>query len=274
MRQTTLINGINGVGAGQTASVLLPTDRRYHTITLQYSNSGSATPAQAAIQADITEIRLVANGRPIRRFSSTDVFIVNAYRGNAFIAGVVPIFFSEPHRRTPDGEEAFALKAQNLASLALEVDIAGTAVSPALSGVISYDYFSDPDARSFVVWEKYTVPNPSAGDFDWTTLVRQGEYSAIHLFSGSITRVRSQVDSILVADRTPAQVAALSAPYGLTPQTNHFPLDFALTEQATDTLKMYRVVGQTQVPVQSFDNTITTSAGGAFNALAERVVIL
>jgi hypothetical protein len=271
-RLTTNLNGFTGVAAGSTAIVPLPNDRRIHGIRIYYSNTaGGATPTKAQLEADVLEIRVIANGKPIRRVRASELNTINAYRGIAYIAGAIQIDFAEQERRTPDGEELVSLVTQGIGALTLEIDIAGTAAAPGLSATVEYDFYNDKN-RAFVLWERVTIPNPTAGDFDWNTLPKRGAYSRLHLLSANVTRVQTFVDGTTIFDRTVAQNAAVLARYSLTPQAAHYPVDFGYTRQITDVLDMVRSVNGQPVNVLDFNNKITTSAGGSFQAIVERLV--
>ena len=70
MRLTNPITGINGVAAGTGASAALQNNRRIHGFLLTFNNAASraaGTPAtQAQIENDLGEVRILANGKPLR----------------------------------------------------------------------------------------------------------------------------------------------------------------------------------------------------------------
>ena len=99
-----LLPAFNNVAAGGTATTRCPRNRRYHGLLLQYKTNA----AQATIEADLTEIRIKVNGKTVRQFSTAQLNIINALNGIAFTLGMVPIWFSEPRRRTPVGADYLA----------------------------------------------------------------------------------------------------------------------------------------------------------------------
>lgn len=90
----------NAVAAGQTATLNLPATRIYHGVRLVYTTVTAGGATQANMEAELTEIRIKVNGKVQRRLSAAHIFALNAYRGKAFETGLLPIFFSEPWRRT------------------------------------------------------------------------------------------------------------------------------------------------------------------------------
>ena len=276
MRLTNPISGINGVAAAATASVPLQNNRRIHGILLTYSNTASRAASrnatQAEIEADLGECRIMSNGKPLRRFLISENNIINALNGVAFVTGQVLHLFSNPKRRTPDGEEWGALNAFGLPNLTLEVDIAGAAAGPQLSASMEYDFISDRNP-GFILWERRSIVNPSVGDYDLNDLTRSGAYSRIHLLTGNISRVRAQIDDADMHDRTPAQISTLLAKHGMTVQTGTTPVVFYYTQQITDSLDMTRLVAGKSQPVNSFNLKITHTTGVAtYPLISERLV--
>ena len=123
MRRHEPARSFNAVGAGQTATLNLPPDGIYHKLMLHYAEGGTAADA-ATVTAAIDEARLIVNGKVQRRFTGEDLLAINAYHGKAYTDGYLPIFFSEPWRRTVQGEDALAWGMGDVETFQLEVDIA------------------------------------------------------------------------------------------------------------------------------------------------------
>ncbi len=120
-----------GVAAGQTALIKLPIGRRFHHLFLIYSG---VTIAQ------MTEIRVMANGKVFQRFTGTERDKMNQFLGIAAASGVLQIPFDRIGLKQREQEELTAVNtkvpdAQGYAinSLTLEIDIDGAASAPALS---------------------------------------------------------------------------------------------------------------------------------------------
>jgi hypothetical protein len=277
MRLTNPVTGINGVYPDSTASAAIQNNRRIHGFLATYSNAASraaARPAtQAEIEADLGEFRLMANGKPLRRALVSELHKINALNGLAFRAGQVLVQFSDPKRRTPDGEEWGAFSAFGIPGITVEFDIKSTAVGPALSLDCEYDFVPDKN-RGFIVWEKRTIVSPTAGDdYDLNDLIRAGAYSRIHLFTDKISRVRAQIDDADMHDRTPEKIAAFLAKHGLTVQAGTTPVVFDYTQQISDALDMTRLINGVATPVNSFNVKITHTAGVAtYPVISERLV--
>jgi len=70
MKLTRTMPSFEGVAANSTATCRLPLGLTYNQIMLAYGGT-SFTPA------DMTEIRLVANGKPVQRWAGADLDSVN-----------------------------------------------------------------------------------------------------------------------------------------------------------------------------------------------------
>lgn len=277
-RFTNPVSGVNGVVAGATATVAVQNNRRIHGFLISYSNTASRTAVrnatQAEIEADIGEIRFLANGKPLRRSSAAELNIINNLNGVAPRAGQLLMQFSTSKTRTPDGEEWGAFTAFGIPGITLEIDIAAAAAGPQLSIDCEYDFYPDRN-KGFILWEKRSIVNPTAGDYDLNDLTKNGAYSRIHLMTDKISRVRAQIDDSDVHDRTPDKIAAWLAKHGMTVQAGTTPVVFDYTQQRSDALDMTRKAsdGKTDVPVNSFNLKITHTAGVAsYYLISERLI--
>lgn len=270
MRLTTKINGINGVGPGQTATVLFPVDRRYHEILLKFSYDAVAAPTFAQMHAAIDIVRLKLNSNTIREFTIAELEQVLKTKGQPLVAGYIPIFFSEPWRVTRFEEEIFALVTQGSSTFTLEVVLKSSVVAPQLSGDITYDYLRSN--RFFMKWERATVPVSSAGDFDWNTISKVGALSTLHLLSADVTKVQVTVDNVEVANRDKATNKQLLAGHGFVQDDAvSYPLMFDYTGYNDDALTLTKEVGGATLPRDEFNVKITKSSSGSFPAIIERI---
>lgn len=141
----------NSAVAGQTTTFRLPIGRRYHVLYLL----GVGTAFDVS---DLTEIRVLANGKVIQRFSGTHRDKMNQFDGRAAatISGTVfnlPIPFDRYGILTRAGEEETALKTGStdpktgkvINSLSLEIDIAS---GPTVTSLDLYATTSENDAAN------------------------------------------------------------------------------------------------------------------------------
>lgn len=269
MRRTVVLTSINGVAAGQTATLDLPTGgRRYFALYALYKTNA----AQATIEADITEIRIIINGKVQRRLSSADLNFLNTTNGLAFVAGMIPILFAEPRRRTMQGEEGLAWGTVGVGTFRVEFDIAGGAVAPTLSAFAEVDDVPAPLGPIVKVY-KETFNATGAQTLNITTLPKRDSYARIHARSALVTRMKAVVDGLDIFDVDRATAAALlTRRQGLAMVANNFSLIFDSSDQVTDALPMFKDIGGGRLAqVSEFRVDVTASGAGAIPLLIERV---
>lgn len=120
-----------GVAAGQTAVANLPVGRRYHSLKLAYSG---------ITLVQMNEIRVLANGEVIHRYSGTERDVMNKFDGMDAAAGILVIPFDRYRLKTRAGIELTSLntgsadeRGRQISTLSVEVDIDAAAAAPALS---------------------------------------------------------------------------------------------------------------------------------------------
>ena len=120
-----------GVSAGNTALIKLPIGRRFHSLFLTYAG---------VTLAQMTEIRIMANGKVFQRFTATERDSMNKFIGMAAAGGILEIPFDRKGLKNRDQEELTAVNTNvpdangfAIRSFTVEIDIAGTATAPALS---------------------------------------------------------------------------------------------------------------------------------------------
>lgn len=275
-RRTVPIANVTGVAAGQTATMDLPLGRRYHTILLNYSEGGVAAN-QATMDAAITGIRIIVNSRTQRQYTAAELRVLNAVNGApfAFQAGVLPIFFAEPWRRTPQGEDLLAWPAYpelGTNSLQIEVDIAVGRVGPALSAKAVIDQI-DPKQVPFgpIITTRRRVVTPgAAGVFTLLDMPKDlGNYRAIHCFetaANDISGIKATIDQLVAYDRTDAENTALLNIGGYVPQASLFHVVFDEDRRWADGLPMVKSDGKL---VSEFTLEFDMAVANPFTLIAE-----
>lgn len=281
MRLTTLLNSFSAVASGSKANTQIPTNRNYHAIFL---HTGAADATELNYQ--VREVTLFLGALPLIKLTIPQLYALLAYRGIPVGAGEIPLYFSRPEVRTPTGEELTSFNTFGLDNLTLKVDFRSDAeynalkgggaagFVPTLYGEAEFDY-NQTGNRSFVQTTDTLIPNSGAGDLDYDTLVREGAYKCVHIFSGLCTRARVFRDQLELLDRNIKAIDAINRRYGLVRQANHFPIDFGFTNQAMDLLEMTQSDGAGgRVPVKTFNLKLTTTGAGSMPAIIERVITL
>ena len=271
-RQTVPITNIQGVAAGQVATIDLPTNRRYHKIILFYEESGAAA-SQAAMEAAITDIKISLNSRVQREYSAAELFSMNASHGADYdpVAGVIPIYFSEPWLETPADQDslAWALAGNGINSFQIEVSIASGRVSPALTGYAVIDYAAGPNGQPIplqpiVTTRRRVIGVDAAGLRNIIDMPRNlGNYQALYCFEGAandIEKLRVTIDQYIAWERTDAVNDAMLKQSGLVPQAGIFLAKFNDDNRMADGLPMTKAAGGL-VSELSLDFTLANANG-------------
>ncbi len=120
-----------GVAAGNTALIKLPIGNRFHHLFLKYAG---------VTLAQMTEIRVIANGKVFQKFSATERDTMNQFHGLAAANGYLQIPFDRLGLRIRQDEEMTAINTnvpdanqRAIRSFTIEIDIHADASAPALS---------------------------------------------------------------------------------------------------------------------------------------------
>lgn len=197
----------NGVAAGGTAFLELPTDAnlKYDGLTL-YWGSGKTI---ANTISDIEEIRVMINGKPKRRMSALDLYIINKQHGIDPQGGVLPIVFAEKDRRTEQSKDALAWCMGDVQTFRVEVDIASGATGASLACIRHYERLATPAALGAIVQvSKRQIGVTSTGVRNVHDFEKGPAYLRAHLIettAGDISKVEVYAGEEKRFDMTRAQ---------------------------------------------------------------------
>jgi hypothetical protein len=264
MRKFVVESSFNAVAAGGTASIDLPVGKKYHQLRIAYGTTTGGGPTQANMEAHIDEMRVKVNGKVQRTMSAAELFAINAYHGIAVVNGILPIFFSEPWRRTALGEDLTGWGTNDVETFQVEIDIDAAALTPTLSMTV----ISEPSAEDMgpiVKWDRFTIPVGAVGVFNHTQFPKDDAYYAVHNFSANIDDVLVRVDGEDRFDAVLADANEYYAQNGFTGQASMFHVDFGPTARVSDILAMV----EDGKRVADFRVDYTMSAGTPFVAITE-----
>lgn len=267
MRSLIQLPSPNGVAAGQTATLEIPTGGVYHGIQLVYTTTTAGGANQTNMEAELTQFRLKVNGNVQRTFSMAELIDMNARRGIAFATGIVDIFFSEPWMRTPGGEDELAWGMADVTTFQLEIDIAAGAGAPTLTGLAVWENVTRT-MGPIVKWKRYSFTAAGAGIFTLTTLPKQDGYYSVNAMSALVTDVEVKVDQVTKFKASLAQATAYYARSGIAVPANMFPIIFNPTDRVTDVLSVMKAAN---TPINELRFDLTASGAGTFTLLTETV---
>lgn len=262
MRQYVVLPAFNGVAAGQTATIDLPVGAlAYHWIDLFFGCTNAGNGNQANLESYITEVRLKLNGKVQRRFSAKELDTINAFYGAQYgykadgTLAQASIFFSEPWRRTPQGEDALAWGMADVASFQIEVDLAAGVTGPTLTAKAEIERVNRV-LGPIIKWRKYTIQVAAAGIVTVNTLPKIDAYYELHAFltaAADLTDLTVTVDNQQVFKALRVDIDNLNTRYGFTPQANVTSVVFDRTKRVSDSLSMVAAQKGSQIlRVQNF----------------------
>lgn len=245
MRQFTYMTGIEGVGAGNTALLNLPTDRRYHAIHLFYTESGTAT----TVIGNILNVRFRVNGITMIDMYPIDLIAdvkldASKWGANAQPAtGEIPIYFSRPQTATVQGEEITAWEMRGQRTFTVEVDFDAAVTNPGLQVLATYDFgpintIGNQPILSVIKRRRISYNVPS-GTFDMTTIPTNYPIQRFLLRgTAGISEAEVYADSVKVYEASFDHNARILAEYGLDQSASgySFPIVFDFTQQVLDPL--------------------------------------
>ena len=218
---------LNGVAAGQTATLKLPMGFRYHLLNITYSG---VTVAQ------MNEIRVLANGKVIQRFSGTERDVLNQFDGRPAAAGILVLPFDRYGMKNRDAEEETALNtgvadARGIAinSLHIEIDIDAAAAAPVIKvkAEQSAAVAGGPGLIPFIykMNRSVDVGEFSISDIPYGRLETQA-MEKMMLTTTDITSIRLERDTYPVIERTIAENDLIHTEGVRVPQAGYEFVDF------------------------------------------------
>ena len=275
MRIQVKIPNSNGVAAGATATWDMPIGRRYHSLQLQLTN---LTAAQ------LTEIRLIANGEVIHRYSGSDRDKMNQFdrMTAADTNHILVIPFDRRGLYNQAGEEATAIQTGSqepktgvaITSWKMEVDIDAAAVNPAITVVASQ---SDNDPKNpgpglIRRVMRYTRVFTAAGVNEISDFPKGTEGSKFVWLNRAFFKTANTLDveidrsNFAIFQRTATLNSQLQTNGVRTPQAGWFVYD--PTEEGYD-WEPIAFLQANGIPYQDFRYTLNISAGETVTAYVE-----
>lgn len=227
-RQTLRMPSPEGVGAGQQALVKMPIGNYFHAVYLVYS---SLTLAQ------MTEIRILLNGKIVHRYSAVDRDKMNQFIGLAAANGTLVIPFDRKELKNRVAEEDTGIntgsRGENgklISSFEIQIDIAGTA-----SGTPRIDVFAEVSTQraggigTILHCVPYTRSAAGAGelqvsDIPYGDATRQ-LLNRVWIKTEHLTRLKLERDTYTTFERSKALNELIQSNGVRKPQTGFFVYD-------------------------------------------------
>lgn len=220
-----------GVAAGGQALLKCPIGRAYHGLLLEYSG---------VTLAQMTEIRIKANGKVIHRYSAQVRDDMNKFNGLAAADGILYIPFDRIGLKTRQGEEEMLINTgsrgengQAITSLHVEIDIASAASAPVLNFYAIQSEARPGGPGTVLHLVPYTRSAAGAGELQVSDLPFNQQTAILlnrtFIKSANLTRLRLERNTYTIFERKKALNELVQANGARVPQSGYFVYD--TTEQ-------------------------------------------
>lgn len=251
MRRIGEVSSFQNVAAGAKATIDLPADRRYHALHLNYKTDAN----RATIEADIKLIKVYLNGIPQWEITAKELLAIYERHGHTFTAGMLPLYFSEPWRRTTQGEDSTALATLGrFRTFQIEVEFDAAAAAPTLECFAEYDFadINPNEIRAMRKFVRQQVPVAAVGPHTLTNIPNNGSLHGLHCFENAvddITSVRVKVNDAVIYDIPRVVADTILKDQGGAPVAGVFHIAFDRTERVGHMVN--QAIMQNGVPVLS-----------------------
>lgn len=227
---TRRMPSFQGVAAGQTATANLTRGLRFHGLLIPYSG---------VTLAQMNEIRVIANGKTIMRFTGGDTLdSINQFDGRNAASGVLTIDFERYGLRTRAGAELTVIDTTKkpdgdpnaINTLTVEIDIDAAAAAPAFGTIKAKQSGAAANSNPLLKHVRVFGKDPTgAGEFEISDLPKMGAINRIifHSPSAVINGIKLMRDGYEVFDRTKAENEAVQSDGVRVPQSNFYVVDFS-----------------------------------------------
>jgi hypothetical protein len=230
LKTTRKGQSFESVSGGATAVTRLPIGLSYERILVPYAG---------VTLAEMTEMRIVANGETIRTYRDVEKMnLINQFDGMAAANGILVINLVRHGLRTRAGEEftkigtGFARSDTNpnpITTLSLEIDIAATATSPILG--VPKLHQDMPSVTGAIVKTKQYIYNPSAeGVFEIADYPKGELINRIFFFGAGIRSLEVERDNFISFSRNVAENSLLQSEGVRVPQSDIYVYDPTLSQ--------------------------------------------
>lgn len=232
LKLTRRVPAWNGnVVSGNTLTLKLPIGLTMHQLWTEYAFSDGC--CAVALATAVSEIRVVANGKPIWNIQASELDLMNQFQGRTAAGGILCIDFDRYNLRTRAGEELTSIGTGSpndptpVTTLHIEMDLAtgGGVVSGTLdSRVVS------SESRPLGLIKKirrFVNQFSSSGDVEIADFPKGDLINAVYFneSANDIDRVRLERDDYVMFDRTKELNSRIQTDGVRTPQTDLFVYD-------------------------------------------------
>lgn len=258
MLRSIKVPDVRNVAAGGTATINLPVGWSYESITLNYSGSGALTRAQ------IENIELLANGKPIMYFGNGDELdAINDFYGRADTAGFLTLHFRRREFDSLAMDRVCRLGTSDVSTLQLRFNINAAATTPAVAAHARVEDRAEPMGLICKV-KRFTYNSGSGTTLEVPDLPKGPRIIAIHWKKSDVSNVEIEVNGVRVKDEAKTLAEVYQKEDGRAPVT----AGYTHTDFVSDGDIFGALVTDPAI-VKDLRARLTLGAGGAVVALVE-----
>ncbi len=242
------VKQVEAVGAGKTAIITPPTNVRYHALALKYGTDTAGGATEANMITELPDIEVYLGGVVQRKFSASELFKINKTKKQATVAGWLPIFFSEPNRRTQIEQEmgAWGMADVGPNGFQIEASIADNSGQAATLKCMALVDDKQEAPVGITKWRRNTITIGATGENEYKLNTQRGDsVQGLYMFEGTagdIDSFRLEWDGLKIADVLETDVDAMldtyfKQQYDKVSGVRHIPLDGGAPADVLRTIK-------------------------------------
>lgn len=243
-----------GIGAGQQATLNLPTGWTYHTIMINMRAGSEAANVGPVTDwgSFIDDIRLKVSGDVTIDIKAADLVKLNAYYGHPSEPGILPLILTRRQMQTIEGQNQTAYKTKGISSFTIEIELKNNIVIDDLS--IYSEVGPGLMWGSYLEIKNYSVSQGLQGtaEIDGISTGQHHLYAA-HLMTDKIGKVETHAANMKLTDASPSVRAITQKLMGRVPQQGMTSCDYTSLNRGHELLPMavndYRIKADITEPL-------------------------
>ncbi|MEG9862957.1 MAG: major capsid protein P2 [Flavobacteriales bacterium] len=255
MKTTRRMPSFESVSGGATATLRMPIGLTYHQLLINYSG---------ITLAQMDEIRLIANGQLVRRYTSGEQLDnINQFQGRAAANGILIFDFERYGLNTRAARELTAFGTgveqdpQRVTTLTLEIDINSAATSPVLSAEAIQSNATVLGAINLV--RNFSYNAPSVGEYEISDLPKGNLINQARFENANISKIKVERNNYIIFERSKAENDLIQSDGKRVPTAAAYVIDPTEVGDGAEGLATRNVQGQV---VQDLRFVLTMSAAG------------
>lgn len=269
------VSSVINVAAGSTATIRPEPNGTYFGLLLYVTTTAGAAASQANIASWITNVRVLLEDVVQWELSGAQLQAINKVRdGLTMPAGELPIWFTEPFRKSEGALDMKAWGMVGIQNFTVEVTIDAGATAP---GLTCLRYWTPTPTRMGEIrkFKRNVVQVAATGELSYTLFPRNDRYLALHCASGTdITNFKVKINEIEQINTSPTRMHNLMGQWGLSSQSGYQHLMFDHRNRILETAEPFILNQGSQFPIVTqlpWEVTFTMGAANSFTVIREVV---